>query len=253
MRHLKMNYHEAYALVRTKRAVINPNSQFREQLRLWGNSAFDFQNLLVEDPACAMYLSCTTKGKEGMTEGEQQEKEQAKSGQEEIDEKKEHKDEKEAEDVKKYGEDGENEKGSDDSKDKERAQIPEENGETKEAKTEASPSAPDSTEQSTGPQSLEADLSSESGMLVKSQGPQNIDNHSAAEGPCDDIDTASVESPPVEPTPEVIYAAIEPLYSRYPAMGKKKLLRILNADQGWSIGNKEFRSHLETIVATIAR
>ena len=273
MRHLDMNYHEADAFVRTKRAEINPNFQFREQLKLWGNSGFDSQNLLIEDAACAMYLSCTTNCRQVMAVGEQEAKQQAKRGQKEIEDKNEHKDAKEAEEVTKEGgneenekgsdegkakeqahvpeeqDDKENEKGSDEGKDKEQAHVPKEEGGTKEAKTEASPSAPNLTEEPTSPQGNGAELGSGFGMHVKSQGPPNIDNHSAADGPCDDTVAASTESPTIDPAPKVVRAAIEPLYLKYPAMGKKKLLRLLNADQGWSIGNKEFRSHLETIVA----
>ncbi len=332
MRHLAINYHAADAFVRTKRAVIDPNFQFREQLKMWGNSGFDFQNLLIENTACTMYLSCTPNCRQVMAEGEQQAKQQAKGGQKEVEEEKghkEYKDEKEAKEVKKEGEDGENEKaegkdkeqaqipeedgvmkeakteaeevkkegedgengkgsdegkdkeqaqilkedegtkkvkteaeevkkegedgengkGSDEGKDKEQVQIPKEDEGTKEVKTEASPSAPDSIEESTSPQSIEAELGNGLGMHVKSQGPPNIDNQSAADGPCDDIDTASTESPQIDPAPKVVRAAIERLYLKYPAMGKKKLLRILNASRGWSIGNKEFRSYLETIVA----
>lgn len=246
-----MMYPEADAYVRTKRDMINPNFRFREQLKLWGSSGFDFHNLLLGHGTCEMYLSCTPNCRQVMAEKEKQAKQQAKGGQKEIEEKREyteHKDEKEAEEVKKEGDDGENEEGSDEGKDKEQAQIPKEDGGPKEATTEASPSAPDSIKESTSPQSDEAEHGSGFGMHVKSQGPPSINSHSAADGPCDDIHTVSTESPPIDPTPKVVRAAIEPLYLKYPAMGKKKLLRILNANQGWSIGNKEFRSHLETIV-----
>ncbi|KAM0794865.1 hypothetical protein BDR22DRAFT_977424 [Usnea florida] len=45
------------------------------------------------------------------------------------------------------------------------------------------------------------------------------------------------------PPPDVIRAALKPLYQQHPAMGKKKLLRMLNEGQGWDIGCKEFRGH----------
>ena len=74
---------------------------------------------------------------------------------------------------------------------------------------------------------------------------QDFDNHSATnEVSCHGVDTAT--SAPV-PAPETVRAAIMSLCLKYPAMGKKKLLRILNAEQGWSIGSKDFRSHLEAI------
>ena len=49
------------------------------------------------------------------------------------------------------------------------------------------------------------------------------------------------------PSPEIIRAALKPLYLQYPVMGKKKLLRMLNESQGWNMGCKEFRGHCEAV------
>lgn len=51
------------------------------------------------------------------------------------------------------------------------------------------------------------------------------------------------------PAPEVVRAALKPLCLKYPVMGKKKLLRILNESQGWNIACKEFRAYCEAVVA----
>ena len=249
MRHLNLSCQEAFEFVRTKRPGINPNSGFREQLKMWETCRFDLQNLPVvkEKPdSDPVYLIRTTEVKEGMAEGEEEAKQEAKRRQEEEEKQKARVDEKEAEDVKKERESGGNEKAEEEGKDKEQDENPEANGCKEEAKTEASPSTEISAHEITSPLSIDTSFSAGLRMLVKSREPQNGDDHSAA-GPYDRIDIAGTDSPPLPTASEVVRAAIKPLYLKYPAMGKKKLLRILNADQGWSIGNKEFRSHLEAI------
>ena len=84
----------------------------------------------------------------------------------------------------------------------------------------------------------------------------NDHDHSTADDDSGaDIDTSVTEPPaPVSAAtlaPELVRAAIKPLYMKYLTMGKKKLLRILNTQQGWSIGSKEFRSHFEAISGPI--
>ena len=248
MRHLKITCKEAYHFVRTKRPAINPNSGFREQLKMWETCRFDLQNLLVmkEKPdSDPLYLIRTAEVKEGMAEEEEEAEQEARRRQEEGEEHKKCVDDKEGEESKKEQESRGNKKADEEGKDKEQDEVPREDSGKEEAKTEASPSAQYSACELTSPQSIDTSPSKELQMLVESREPQNVDDHSAADGTCDCNDPAGTQSP--SPGPETVHAAIKPLYLKYPAMGKKKLLRILNAGQGWSIGNKEFRSYLEAI------
>ena len=64
-----------------------------------------------------------------------------------------------------------------------------------------------------------------------------------------DDDHLQTEPHSPAPAPEVVHAALKPLCLKYPVMGKKKLLRILNEGQGWNIACKEFRAHCEAVVA----
>ena len=64
-----------------------------------------------------------------------------------------------------------------------------------------------------------------------------------------DGDHPQTDPPPPAPAPEVVRAALKPLCLKYPVMGKKKLLRILNESQGWNIACKEFRAYCEAVVA----
>ena len=64
-----------------------------------------------------------------------------------------------------------------------------------------------------------------------------------------DSNHPQTDTPSPAPTPEVVRAALKPLCLKYPVMGKKKLLRILNESQGWNIACKEFRAYCEAVVA----
>lgn len=82
--------------------------------------------------------------------------------------------------------------------------------------------------------------------------PPNDDDHlTVDDNTYEDINTSATESstppPAPAPAPEIVRAAIKYLYPKYLTLGRKKLLRILNAEKGWGIGSKEFRLHLESI------
>lgn len=63
---------------------------------------------------------------------------------------------------------------------------------------------------------------------------------------------AATQEPDTPPTQEATRAAIAVLQLQHPSLGWKKLKKILNADQKWSITNEDFRCHFEAIIANTA-
>lgn len=252
MRRMDMGRNDALQMVQSRRAVIDPNSAFLEQLDVWEKCRFDLQNALMVDREAGtdlVGLSCTTEGRERVAEGEEakQEAERNRGGkEEEAEEKKEYKEEKEAEGTKEKGGCKENEKKDEEEKGNEKDETREEDGGKEEERTEAPPTAQTSTKEPDRPANMVTGLKRACGMLAKSQEPQNIDDRSAAAGTCNRIDTAPADSPPPSPPSDVVRAAIKSLHPKFPATGKKKLLRILNAGQGWRVASKEFRSYFVT-------
>ena len=146
----------------------------------------------------------------------------------------------------------ENANGDEEKKSKEKDESPEEDS----GKGDKQPEALQNCENN--PPADDSDLDSPSSMIFKGQKPRNVDDDTAANDNIvdkKDISALDLPTPPptppptLTPAPELIRAAIKPLYSKNPAMGKKKLLRILNAQQDWSIGSKEFRWHVEAVIA----
>lgn len=170
-----MGYHDALAFVRTRRAVVRPNSAFQKQLQLWENSDFSLPNVLIEDQekdSAWVVTNETGEDKEGL--GKRQE--EVNGGE-----------------VMKHDES----KGSD--------------------------------------KKEEQDQGNEGDANLEEDG-GNKDN--------------KTEGSPLSPTPENLLAAIKSLYLKHPAMGRKKMLRILN-EQGWHITKRCLRSHLNAIVADL--
>lgn len=256
MRRMDMGRDDALQMVQSRRAMIDPNPAFLEQLDVWERCRFDLQNALLVDREPGtdpVGLSCTTEGKERMAEGEEA-KEDAERNRGEKEEdaegKKAYGEEKGAEESREQrgGKENEKEKAGEGKKGKEKEETHEEDGGKEGERTKASPTAQTWTEEPDRPTNMVTGLKRACGMLAKSQEPQKIDDdRSAAAGPCNRIDTAPAGSPPPpSPTSDVVRAAIKSLYPKFPAAGKKKLLRLLNAGQGWRIASKDFRSYFVT-------
>ncbi|CAD6591002.1 MAG: hypothetical protein ASARMPREDX12_004884 [Alectoria sarmentosa] len=253
MRRMDMGCNDALQMVQSRRAMIDPNPAFLEQLDVWEKCRFDIQNRVMVDREAGtdpVGRSCTREGRERMAEGEEakQEAERNREGkeEEETEEKKEHREEKEAEGTKGKGGSKENEKVDEEEKCIEKDENREEDGGKEEEKTKASSTAQTSKKEPDHPTNMVTGLKRACGMLAKSQEPQNIDDRSAAAGTCPRIDTAPADLPPPSPPSDVVRPAIKSLHPKFPATGKKKLLRILNAGQGWRVASKEFRSYLVT-------
>lgn len=283
MRHFKMTCQQSRDFVKRKRPIICPNAAFTEQLEVWEKCRFDLQNRSIVDQGPIpdpVGLNRTTEGTKGGTEGGEEAKQEVPTIQEEAFKKeggqeaktineevvKELEERKEIADEAGKGREGqENANGDEEYKSKDKDDNVQEDDDKGDKHAEASRicevnhptdlSKPPKIDSGLG-------LDSPSSIVAKSHKPQNVDDDSTtADDIHDGIDISATglptpphtppraPTPPPAPTPapEIIRAAIEPLYSKYPAMGKKKLLRILNAEQGWNIGSKEFRSHLEAI------
>ena len=235
MRHLNMSCHKAMKFVRSKRAVVNPNLAFHEQLHLWENCGFDLQKRLIRDRQTGfdpVRLSCTVGVKTGKAKGDEA-KRKGKMTQEEGEGEEETKrceEEKDLKVVKEERESREQEKQATQEKEKQKPDNP--NGHI--AKADAKSEAPQKSEAN-----IATNPASPGGIFAGlSKAFRNL---------ADSIILATDAAPPA-PSAAVICAAIRTLYRKYTSMCKKQLLRILNADQGWSIGSEEFRAHFVDVV-----
>lgn len=232
MRHLNMDCHEAMKLLRSKRPVVNPNLAFHEQLHLWEDCGFDLQKRLITDRQTGFYpvrLSCTVGVKTGKAKGDEAKRKgkmTQEEGEEEEEETKRCEEDKEVKVVGEERESREQEKQANQENEKQKPDNPNGHIAKADAKTEA-------------PQKSRANIA------INPVSPRGIIAGlcKALKNLADSIVLATDAAPPA-PSAAAICAAIKTLYRKYTSMCKKKLLRILNADQGWSIGSEEFRAHL---------
>ena len=270
MRHLNVSYQEAKILVHSKRAVASPNLAFRAQLVEWEKCNFDLQNMRTVGETSVLdpwALGFKSKGNGRKVEGEGKAEQKPQEG-----EKKDVKEDTYAKQDKAGRVNEETGGRSEEDVRNKKNETHDGDGRNMDRKAEESQAdkIDQQTQRSSPAPTSEVIPAKDKPDIVKDEGDSgDTDVRSAEE------DRRNNNEPPAEhgeeqhdkvgyqmsedhpqtekrshtPTSEVVRAALKPLWLKYPVMGKKKLLRILNENEGWNLGCKEFRAHLEAVIA----